>query len=81
MPVQEVNKAIQSMLATLPSIEQLKLEQQERTRHVIAGKDVVALLPAGLFIVHIIPGKLHQADTWYMSQPNVSDSVKPDPIV
>lgn len=59
MAVKEVDEANQSMSVTLPNVEQLKLEQEECIRHLIAGKDVMALLPAGLFTDHAISDKLH----------------------
>lgn len=51
MSVEKVNKPIQSVLITLSNIEQLKSEREEYIRPFIAGKDVVALLPTGLFTV------------------------------
>lgn len=49
MALEEVNKAIQTELLTLPNIEQLKVEQEECLRRFIASKDVMALLPIILF--------------------------------
>lgn len=40
-------EAIQSVLSTLPHIQQLKLEQEDCITNFIAGKDIVALLPMG----------------------------------
>lgn len=60
---EEINKAIQSVLATLPNVEQLKPEQEERLRHfiIITGKDVETSLLMGLCTAHIISGKLRRA--------------------
>lgn len=59
MAVKEVDEASQPMSVTFPNVEQLKLEQDECIRHFITGKDVVALLPAGLFTARAIFWKLH----------------------
>lgn len=42
MAGEEENKAIQSVLGTLPNTELLKLEQEEHLGNFIAGEDVVA---------------------------------------
>lgn len=56
---EKVNEKVQSTLATLPNIKQLKSQQEECLARFTAGNDVVALLSTGFFIAHAISGKLH----------------------
>lgn len=55
--------------------------KEDCLRHFISGKGVVALLPAVLFTVHPISGKLHQLGTLPASQPNISGWVNSDLII
>ena len=43
----ERNKAIRSVVETLPNIDQLKPEQEQALLSFVGGQDVVALLPTG----------------------------------
>ena len=43
----ERNKAIRSVVETLPNIDQLKPEQDQALLSFVGGQDVVALLPTG----------------------------------
>lgn len=58
MTAAEVNKAIPSVLAMIPNIEQLKSVQEERLKFFITAKDVVRLKTSP-FTVYVIFGKLH----------------------
>ena len=43
----DARKAIRSVVATLPNIQQLKPEQEQVLLSFVGGHDVVALLPTG----------------------------------
>ena len=43
----DASKAIRSVVATLPNIQQLKPEQEQVLLSFVGGHDVVALLPTG----------------------------------
>ena len=43
----EASKAIWFVVATLPNIQKLKLEQEQFWHSFVGGHDVVALLPTG----------------------------------
>ena len=43
----DASEAIRSVVATLPNIHKLKLEQEQVLLSYVGGHDVVALLPTG----------------------------------